>query len=480
VQELLQALHREGQAGDGADLLVLTARSLFSLAAFEAAALPWPRLRWQPGSWHSRSRLYVAGWGETARIDTFGSERFGGLLDQGRALFARLHEHRAAGCDELPPPRLYGGLGFTVAPPTPAAASPLPADQPWRNFADASFALPRWLGLELEGRSYLQLAIRRAELNQPALLLAELALLERAVAAAGVPSRRGLADPVTAGGSDELLQLPLGRWTAMVEAALGSIGRGELSKVVVARRSRLTAAQPFALTQVLRRLSSDYPECLRFIFQRGESLFVGASPEKLVVRCGNLVEADALAGSCPRQGGVAAGDGADDQRSAQALLDDDKERREHQLVVAGIGAVLASVGARFESPPPPPKVRSLRNVHHLFTPLRAELQRPLHVLELLARLHPTPAVCGVPTAAAAQWIAQHEESPRGWYAAPVGWFDGRGDGAFFVAIRSAVVEQQRAWLYAGAGIVAGSDPQREYQETAAKQRAMLAALGIDR
>ena len=115
---------------------------------------------------------------------------------------------------------------------------------------------------------------------------------------------------------------------------------------------------------------------------------------------------------------------------------------------------------------------------HLHTPFEARLRQPRHVLELAARLHPTPAVGGTPTGIAREWIRTHEPTPRGWYAAPVGWFDLEGNGELAVALRSGVIAGNRAHLWAGAGIVAGSDPDRELAETDVKLRAMLGALGV--
>src|SRR5690606_35742925 len=136
-----------------------------------------------------------------------------------------------------------------------------------------------------------------------------------------------------------------------------------------------------------------------------------------------------------------------------------------------------SAGAAVD-PPAQPAVKALRHVLHLHTPFRAVLREPRHVLELAARLHPTPAVGGTPTDVASAWIQTHEPMARGWYAAPVGWFDLDGNGELAVALRSGVIAGNRAHLWAGAGIVAGSDPERELAETEDKLRAMLGALGV--
>jgi menaquinone-specific isochorismate synthase len=220
----------------------------------------------------------------------------------------------------------------------------------------------------------------------------------------------------------------------------------------------------------LANIGALYPECVRFAFQRGDAVFLGASPERLVLKHGLAVEADALAGTAPRRA-------EGDARAAAALLESDKDRREHRVVVEAIEAALSPL-AKELNVPGAPVVRTLRNVHHLWTPITATLARPRHVLDLVRILHPTPAVCGTPREAAIRWIAAHEPEARGWYAGAVGWFDAEGDGAFSVAIRSGVLARREAWLYAGAGIVEGSDASAEYAETRTKQAPMLAALGL--
>jgi isochorismate synthase EntC len=162
--------------------------------------------------------------------------------------------------------------------------------------------------------------------------------------------------------------------------------------------------------------------------------------------------------------------------ASAALVASQKDRREHDLVVDAIRAALADC-AEVDAPAAP-HVRVLRHVVHLHTPFRARLREPRHVLELAARLHPTPAVGGTPRELAIDWIRSREPVARGWYAAPVGWFDLDGNGELAVAIRSGVLAGNRAHLWAGAGIVAGSDPDRELAETEIKLRAMLGALGV--
>jgi isochorismate synthase len=199
--------------------------------------------------------------------------------------------------------------------------------------------------------------------------------------------------------------------------------------------------------------------------------FLGATPERLVRLEGRFLKADCLAGSAPR--------GAteeEDRRLGEALLADAKERHEHALVVQAVREALAPVCSSFCAPETPGLLR-MPNVQHLHTPVRGTLRGQTSILELVERLHPTPAAGGLPREAALPLIRRYEPFGRGWYAAPVGWLDALGDGEFAVAIRSALIRGQEALLYAGCGIVAASDPDREYAESCLKLRPMLWALG---
>ena len=311
-------------------------------------------------------------------------------------------------------------------------------------------------------RAFLRLTLPRAECGARGAGSSELEAIGEALTASTMTYRAASAPPAG------LEEMPLAIWSALVERALGAIARGELAKVVLARRSRLCAAREIAVADVIERLAEAQPGGARFAMQQGEGVFLGASPERLVTLRGQVAEMDALAGSAPRTAGS---DGA----SVLALLASTKDRAEHRHVIEGIRAALAPLGARV-SEAGDPSVRTLRTVHHLWTPLRAELEGPAHALDLVDALHPTPAVCGAPREAARAWIAENEPAPRGCYAGPVGWCDGAGDGSFWVGIRSAVVRANEAWLFAGAGLVDGSDPGLEYEETGAKQDAVLSSL----
>jgi isochorismate synthase len=265
--------------------------------------------------------------------------------------------------------------------------------------------------------------------------------------------------------------MPAEEWKAIVRLIEQNLRGGELGKVVLARQYRVQGCDLFDPALVVDRLRSDYSDCFAFAVARGDSCFLGASPERLVRLRDRTVRATCLAGS------IARGATPDqDRRLAEELLASAKDRAEHEFVVRAICEALAKVcgdtvttGAL--------SVMKLRNVQHLFTPIAAQVANGRNILDLVERLHPTPAMGGVPREPALEMIRRFEGLDRGWYAAPIGWMDARGEGEFAVGIRSALLKGAEASLFAGCGIVAGSDPEREYAESCLKLRPVLSALG---
>ncbi|WP_008308516.1 isochorismate synthase MenF [Leptolyngbya sp. PCC 6406] len=257
-----------------------------------------------------------------------------------------------------------------------------------------------------------------------------------------------------------------------VTQALKQIHGGHLSKQVVAYALDVTSPRPWQRDWSLQRLRSQHPDCYIFSFSTGEQAhFIGASPERLLsIRQGRLVT-DALAGSAPR--GATA---SEDHHIGQTLLNNPKEQSEHRLVVDFIVERLQAQGLQPRYGTPPGLLR-LSHIQHLHTPIGGDVPSHLSPLQLVAALHPTPAVAGVPTAAACEQIRQSEGGDRGLYAAPFGWIDSQGNSEFIVGIRSALLQGNRARLFAGAGIVAGSDPDRELAEIQLKLQALAEALG---
>jgi isochorismate synthase len=264
-------------------------------------------------------------------------------------------------------------------------------------------------------------------------------------------------------------------YEARVAAARDAVGSGLLRKVVLARAVSVAAAaqQRFAIGDTLAALAENHPTATVFgVGLRDGQAFVGASPELLVHVDGLDLETHAVAGTAAR-----GADSAADERLGAALLESGKDRLEHALVADGIADALGDDCG--EITVAPPRLVKLRNVQHLLSPLRATLRRPTPASSLAARLHPTPAVGGSPKAAALAWLERTEPRARGLYAGPVGWMDGTGSGTWVVGIRSALVSNAQAIAWAGAGIVAESDPASEWRETELKLQAVLSSLRVE-
>lgn len=284
-------------------------------------------------------------------------------------------------------------------------------------------------------------------------------------------------------------------WGGLVAGAVARIHDGTLGKVVLARQVDVTANRPFVTSDVLSRLLALYPTCMVFRVDG----FLGASPELLIERRGAHVASHPLAGTIGRSGDLAT-----DEALIAGLLASPKERREHAYVIEGLRRTLGPVCQSLDVPSKP-TVLELRNVSHLATRLSGILSAvpdgsagpggslgghlvpsgddPAHpglavpsALQLVARVHPTPAVGGTPTDEAVAYIGEVEGFDRGRYAGPVGWMDARGDGSWAIGLRSAEVDGEHASMYAGVGVVAGSRPRAELEETQLKLQALLAAL----
>lgn len=245
-------------------------------------------------------------------------------------------------------------------------------------------------------------------------------------------------------------------WTALVEAALAEIATGRLAKVVLARR--IEAVGTFDERKVLKALEARYPACRTFLLRDGDAAFVGASPETLCRVEGRALETEALAGT-----------GKD-----EALLSSAKDLREHawvtEAIVEGLRPLCTAIAVA-----PEPRLKRLANVVHLCTPIHATLRDGVEAITAARALHPTPAVGGTPRAAAVAFQQKHEGFDRGWYAGAIG-ARGRESLELCVGIRSARVAATSATVFTGAGIVAGSTPDAEWEETERKAKAVLGAL----
>lgn len=256
-------------------------------------------------------------------------------------------------------------------------------------------------------------------------------------------------------------------WMETVRHATERIAGGDFDKVVLAREIRVTGDAPIPRHGLLARLRRSFPGC--FSFAVGS--LIGASPELLVSRAGDTVRARPMAGTAPR-----GGDPSADARLAASLLASTKDRAEHQITIDMVWDSLLPFCSYVDSEPEP-SVMAVANVQHLASMVEGRLSSPpVSVLELVAALHPTPAVSGWPREPALAYLAGHEGLDRDRYAGAVGWVDATGNGTWAVGIRSAIVEDRTARLFAGVGVVVDSDPEAELAETDAKFQAVLSAI----
>lgn len=256
-----------------------------------------------------------------------------------------------------------------------------------------------------------------------------------------------------------------------VKSALELIESRYFSKIVLSQAINVISETTFSAIDSLNNLRLSYPGCYVFLTNNGQGQnFIGASPERLISIHNNHLSTDALAGSAPR-GKTEAEDG----HLAKGLLHSEKDIREHRVVIDFIVDRLSQLGIT-PNCSPVPRLLQLSNIQHLWTPITAQIPPDIYLLNILAQLHPTPAVAGVPRDIALEQIRRCETCDRSLYAAPIGWIDARGNGEFAVGIRSALIDGDRAILYAGAGIVAGSEPEKELAEIQLKLQPLLNAL----
>ncbi len=333
----------------------------------------------------------------------------------------------------------------------------------WASFPPALMILPELTFHRVAGETYLTLCAVSDPGADPGEVSAALAARVGALREGPLP----LIDPHPTGSVRIASASPPEGYERSVAAAVERIRAGELDKVVLAREVTVetpSAHDPAALYGALREL---FPSCFCFCCGSPEGAFLGASPELLVRRSGSSADTVGLAGSTRRSA-----DPSVDDHLGEQLRTSDKERSEHEIVVRRIERSLRPYSVWVEAAPEPGLVK-VANIQHLGTPIHAQLAEPRSAVDLAGRLHPTPAVGGEPREQSLRVIAELETLDRGWYAGPVGWMDAAEDGEFCVALRSALLRDRTAHLFAGAGIVADSRPDAELAETELKLGALL-------
>jgi menaquinone-specific isochorismate synthase len=408
----------------------------------------------------------LIGVGAATTIETHGTACFTDSASAWRTLMNSAVITYTPGTEAMPGsgPVLFGGFAFDALSPR---------TQLWSAFPDGLLILPRFLlsynadhasltinwmmhvtdSIELQATRIeedlhkLQLAIAQAENTSLEQSILHFSMLE---------------------------SQPASKWMEMVTHVVEKIRQGSFEKIVLARDIQLVLDGPtetFDITSTLQRLRENYPGAYVFAMQRGESYFIGATPERLVLAQNGQIHTMALAGSV-RRGETE----FEDMQLGTELLQSEKNINEHVIVVAMVEDALKKhcINVQVSATP---RLLKLKNVQHLQTPITGDLIPGRCILDVMSELHPTPAVGGFPRDAALEEIRNTERLDRGWYAGPLGWIGASGHGEFAVALRSGLVESTKAMLFAGCGIVSSSDPQIEYEESWWKFQVMLSGLG---
>lgn len=351
----------------------------------------------------------------------------------------------------LDAPGIKGFVGFSFLPT--ASREPI-----WDGYAAAEVFIPR-IGIEgFATGSVIRIAVPDGDPIDPTLdLLASM--------------RRPEWSPVVdLGGHATESHPPVSEWAASVAEAIKAIERGELEKVVLARSVVVHSDGPPAILRIFRELARLYPQCYNFAWKSGDAVFMGASPELLASVDGDRLQSNPLAGSAPRGEGS-----AQDEAIGDALLASSKDRKEHAFVVDDMFRKLEPL-AETLSMSQSPTLKRMASVQHLSSMIDGTLREGVGLLDAIGAVHPTPAVGGVPTMAAIDAIEALEAIDRGWYTGGIGWVDASGDGAVALALRCGLVRDNTTNLFAGAGIVAGSKPDRELEETRLKLEPLMRLL----
>jgi len=379
---------------------------------------------------HPERDVAIAGIGVVAEVRAAGADRFAQASATSRALL------ESVVVEGGPAPLLVGGFAFADHDPRHAR---------WTDFPALRLVLPERLWMRREGLTW---EIRTT---------------------GTAPARRSTPYVVdTADGDDGSPRDDRMEWRTAVERALASIAAGEIDKVVLAR-SRVIDASVQDPAALVARLRDARPGCVTFWVRHGARHFVGSSPETLARVEDGRAEVLALAGSARR-----GADAASDRAAAARLAACAKNAREHAFVADEVERRLRGLGVRLE-PSVGPVARAVPEAWHLATTFRGTLPAGLDALGVTGALHPTPAVCGSPRAAARAFIEAIERE-RGWYAGGIGWMDAAGNGTFVAALRCGLLGVGAPRVWAGAGIVDGSCPNAEYDETEAKMDAMRRVL----
>ena len=448
---LQRVMHQHTQL-DSSQLLSVTMRVPEPIAAFPPVLSPQSVFWSKPSEQHFRFAL-----GKVYSFNTHGTDRFHALAE----CFSKLSKNWM----QLDPDNLglaaHAFVGFSFG-----HQQPLPA--PWHEFPNACLFVPSVL-LERKGplcgitftwnrSQFKELDRVREEWRRQLMKLSSETL-------DGSSRTESVASLARVDGSPSN---PV--WLDKVTNALSAIQSGDLKKLVLARRIRVQGARRINPTRLLRWLAAQQPTCHQFALTTANSTLVGSSPERLVALHHRKLVSDAIAGTALRDNNY-----TQDCALGKKLLLDRKARREQGLVVDAIMGALEPV-CQTLNVPAVPQLLKLPEVQHLWSPIHGRVKAGVTLFQLASRLHPTPAVGGAPSQHVHSWLERLEDEQRGWYTGALGWIAANGDGELTVVLRCALLTNRLADLYAGAGIVAGSEPKEELAETEWKLKTMLEAM----
>lgn len=353
-------------------------------------------------------------------------------------------------------PVMFGGFSF----------DPLkPKTKLWSKFPNSLFHIPKYMLSIIEGQAYLTTNILCTQHDDVSLI--EKINRDREELLSMVNHSQGYRESHLV----RIEEIQPEAWKIAVDEIVNELKSGPLKKVVLARELRLHFDEPVQAERVLAHLLSEQKESFIFALESNGDCFVGASPERLLKKSGDALFTTCLAGSIKRGKTI-----EEDKRLEQELLSDQKNLIEHQYVVDMIKEAMSEVCDDIHLPDRPTLMK-MRDIQHLYTPVIGKTNDQSSMLQIVKRLHPTPALGGLPKKDAVEKIREVEQMDRGFYAGPLGWMDYRSNGEFAVAIRSGLIQGKEASLFAGCGVVADSDSETEYLETNIKFRPMLTALG---
>ncbi|MBK3496115.1 isochorismate synthase [Viridibacillus sp. YIM B01967] len=425
---------------------------LSALTFFEAGEQSFAGQRF---FWQNREKTFtLVGLGQAHTITSNAKEqRFDDVEQQWKRLTQNVvnDEHNLQ-------PILFGGFTFDTENKVSGE---------WTGFPEAFFAVATYQLVMRNDQAYVSIHLITDEENTVDALEALRKERDELIHTAQVKALKTYAKPQIKSSYEPYKE----EYLASISKVTSLIRQKEADKVVIARSLALQFEEQVSSPNVLSQVIMEQPESYLFGLEEQGKLFFGASPERLVKVSDMYAYSSCVAGSVKRGETV-----EEDELLGQGLLNDEKNRSEHQYVVDMILQTFKENCASYEIPHAP-KLLKIRDIQHLFTPVEGPMKKEATILQLVKTLHPTPALGGVPRVKAMEVIREYEPMNRGLYAAPIGWLDAQGNGEFAVAIRSALLANDQAFLYAGGGIVADSEPASEYDETLVKLRPMLRALG---